>query len=493
MHPEDLRGRRIVVLGLGIDVRAAIPKLAEVSPAEWLLVDSGSEVATAAEGGVVTVDGVALQLIDLETASELAEVFLRSPGFPRYLEPLNAARGRGVPMTTPVDLFMATLRPDQRVVAVTGTKGKSTTTDLVGHFLADAGVRAGIAGNLGIPVFADGWDSEAPIVVIEVSSYQASDLHHVPDIAVLTSLSEDHLSWHGGVERYVADKLRVVSNESGTAPIVIVSADEPGAIAAVESQRPVVVKSPPNPDGLPFQRVQNAALAAEVLRQLGVTADAGASAVAGADVDAGPSAGGGGDASEIAGADARSGVASMTEEQILAGAAATMPGRLDPCPTGDERWQGVSFIDDTLASNPSAAGAGLRWARSTGLPTVVILGGSDRGVSVAPLLDEASLWDPTMLAAVTLPDNGNELAEHAGIASIGAAESVTEAVAIASAWLESTPRPPRSASRTEADSKSDPGRPDGIVLFSPAAPTPARQGSWKNRSADFRSAVVSLR
>lgn len=454
MHPEDLRGRRIVVLGLGIDVRAAIPKLAEVSPAEWLLVDSGSEVAAAAEAGVVTVDGVDLQLIDLETAAEVAEVFLRSPGFPRYLEPLNAARGRGVQMTTPVDLFMATLRPDQRVVAITGTKGKSTTTDLVGHFLADAGIRAGVAGNLGIPVFADGWDSEAPVVVIEVSSYQAADLHHVPDIAVLTSLSEDHLSWHGGVERYVADKLRVVSNESGTAPIVIVSADEPGAIAAVESQRPVIVKSPPNPDGLPFQRVQNAALAAEVLQQLAVGAD----------------------------------VAPMTEEQILAGATATMPGRLDPCPTGDERWQDVTFVDDTLASNPSAAGAGLRWARSTGRPTVVILGGTDRGVSVAPLRDEASLWEPAMLGAVTLPDNGDDLAEHAGIGSIGVAESVTEAVAIASDWLEST-----SVSRTRSGSDLDPMSVDGIVLFSPAAPTPARQGSWKERSAEFRSAVVSLR
>ncbi|MGB6059899.1 MAG: Mur ligase family protein [Microthrixaceae bacterium] len=454
MHPEDLRGRRIVVLGLGIDVRAAIPKLAEVSPAEWLLVDSGSQVEAAAQNGVVTVDGVDLSLTDLETAAELAEVFLRSPGFPRYLEPLSAARGRGVPMTTPVDLFMATLRSDQRVVAVTGTKGKSTTTDLVGHFLADAGVRAGIAGNLGIPVFADGWDSEAPVVVIEVSSYQASDLHHVPDIAVLTSLSEDHLSWHGGVEHYVADKLRVVSNEAGTAGVVIVSADEPGAIAAVESQRPVIVKSPPNPDGLPFQRVQNAALAAEVLRQLGVIA----------------------------------GAAAMTEEQILAGAAATMPGRLDPCPTGGERWLSASFIDDTLASNPSAAGAGLRWARSTGRPTVVILGGTDRGVSVAPLRDEASLWDPAMLGAVTLPDNGVELAEQAGIGIVGRAGSVTEAVSIASAWLEST-----SGSRTGSGSDSDAGTVDGIVLFSPAAPTPARQGSWKDRSAEFRSAVVSLR
>lgn len=438
MRPDDLTGRRVAVLGLGVDVRAAIAKLAPVGPAEWLLVDSAAEVAAQARDGVVTVDGIDLLLVDLETASESAEVFLRSPGFPRYLEPLVAARARGALMTTPVDLFMGSTRPDQKVVAITGTKGKSTTTDLVGHFLKDAGVRAGVAGNLGIPVFADGWDSDAPVVVIEVSSYQASDLHHVPDVAVLTSLSQDHLSWHGGVERYVADKLRVVSNEAGTAPVVIVSADELGALQAVAAHNPVVVASPENPDGLPFQRVQNAALAAEVLSQLGL--------------------------------------AEMTEEQILAGAVATMPGRLDPCKTGGGRWESTSFLDDTLASNPSASAAGLRWARSTGKRVAVILGGSDRGVSVEPLRDEASLWEPGRLVAVTVADNGADIAEQAGIEVLGRADSVTEAVRLAAGWLDS----------------DEPAQIGGIVLFSPAAPTPARQGSWKERSSEFRSAVLSL-
>ncbi len=450
MHPEDLRGRRVAVLGLGVDVRAAISKLAKVSPSEWLLVDSAAEVQSLAHDGVVTVDDVQLRLVGLATAAATAEVFLRSPGFPRYLEPLVEARSRGALMTTPVDLFIASVRPDQLVVAITGTKGKSTTTDLVGHFLADAGLRAGIAGNLGIPVFADGWDSEAPVVVIEVSSYQASDLHHVPDIAVLTSLSQDHLSWHGGVERYVADKLRVVSNEAGTAPIVIVPADEPGAMAAVEAYSPVVVTSPEDSEGLPPQRVQNAALAGEVVRQLSGE--------------------------------------SLSDKQILAGATSTMPGRLDPCPVESGRWDAVLFMDDTLASNPSAAAAGLRWGRSTGRPVVIILGGTDRGVSVAPLVEEAASWEPGRLVAVTVADNGESLASQAGITVIGHADSVTEAVQMSAEWLESTVAP--SAGSGDAAPTASP---DGIVLFSPAAPTPLRQGSWKERSAEFRAAVSALR
>lgn len=460
MNPEYLRGRRVVVLGFGADVRAAIPKLAERSPAQWLLVDSAPGVVAQAVDGVISIDGVDLKLVDLDEGAARAEVFLRSPGFPRYLPALEVAGDRGALMTTPVDLFMGSLGSDQEVVLVTGTKGKSTTTDLLGHFLHAAGVRTGIAGNLGIPVFADGWDSDAPVIVIEVSSYQAADLHHVPDIAVLTSLTQDHLSWHGGVERYVADKLRVVSNDSGTAPVVIVSADEPGALEAVKQYLPVVVETPADIDHLPRQRVQNAALAAAVLHRLvGVR---------------------------------------LSDGEIRSGATATMPGRLDPCPTPAGRWDDVLFIDDTLASNPSAAAAGLRWGRSTGRPVAIILGGTDRGVSVEPLAEEVAGWDPAALRAVTVADNGDSLARQAGIQVLGRAESVTQAVQMSANWIESLAD--SSAAVYPAENSNvvaqPPGwsstLPGGIVLFSPAAPTPARQGSWKDRSAEFRAAVSAL-
>jgi len=438
MRLDELGGRRVVLLGLGADVSAALPSIIDAGPAEIVLVDSAAEQAPGSGGA----GRAGLELVGLDDAAATADVFVRSPGFPRYLPPLVEARERGALMTTPLDLWMGSRAPGQRVVAITGTKGKSTTTDLVGHFAAVAGIRVGVAGNLGIPVFADGWDSGAPIVVLEVSSYQAADLHHLPDIAVLTSLSEDHLDWHGGVERYRSDKLRVLHQGAELAPVVIVSADSAGALDAAEAFSPIVVVPPPAGAALPQQRVQNAALAAEVVRQLG-----------------GPQ---------------------MSVEQILAGAARSMPGRLDVCPAAPlGRFADVQFVDDALASNPSATAAGLTWARQQDRPTVLVLGGADRGVASGPLSDEAALWATGALRVVTLPDNGHDLATRAGLDIAGAAEEVGDAVRTAVSLLETA--------AADGDTAVS-----GIVLFSPAAPTPSGSGNWADRSAAFRRAIAEL-
>lgn len=452
MRLDELSGRRVVLLGLGDDVRAALPSIIAAGPADLLLVDSG---AAHAVGSVVpalpALPGLPappeLQVVELEVAAATAEVFVRSPGYPRYLPVLVEACERGARMTTPVDLWMGSRPPGQRVVAITGTKGKSTTTDLVGHFAAEAGLRVGMAGNLGIPVFADGWDATAPIVVLEVSSYQASDLHHLPDIAVLTSLSEDHLDWHGGVERYHRDKLRVLHQGVEAAPVVIVSADSPGALLAAEAFAPIVVVPPDAGPALPQQRVQNAALAAEVIRQLG-----------------GPA---------------------MSAEQILTGAARSMPGRLDVCATpAGGSFGDIQFVDDALASNPSATAAGLTWAREQQRPTVVILGGADRGVGSGPLAEECARWAPGMLRVVTLPENGHELATRAGLEIAGSADTVEQAVPLAAALLHTAAAP--GGATTGAP------EPSGIVVFSPAAPTPTGSGNWADRSAAFRRAIAEL-
>ena len=432
MHLDELNGRRVVLLGMGADVRAALPAVLAAGPDSVRAVDTALAVGATVEG---------LTVIELETAAAEAEVFLRSPGFPRYLPALVAARERGASMTTPLDLWLGTHGEGRTVVAITGTKGKSTTTDLVGHLAQAAGLRVGVAGNLGIPVFADGWDHEAPIVVLEVSSYQAADLHHVPDIAVLTSLTEDHLDWHGGVERYHADKLRVLGDGVRSAPVVVVSADSPEACRAAAPFDPVVVRPPLGAGELPAQRVQNAALAAEVVHRLG-----------------GPA---------------------PSDDVVLAAAARSMPGRLDRCegPSGGP-LAGVTFVDDALASNPSATAAGLVWARTLGLPAVVVLGGAARGVSAGPLADEAARWADDQLHAVAVPDTGEELAAAAGIELAGSASSVEAAVDLAVATLT------RSAGDRDALR--------GIVLFSPAAPTPAGSGNWQDRSAAFRRAILAL-
>jgi UDP-N-acetylmuramoyl-L-alanine---L-glutamate ligase len=419
MRLDDLRGRRVALLGMGIDVRAALPAIAASDPRDLVVVDDD-----AAAG-----DHAGLVVVPLATATQDAEVFVRSPGFPRYSDAIRDAIGRGARMTTPVDLWVGSRRTGaQRIVMVTGTKGKSTTTDLIGHLARGAGVEVGVAGNLGIPVFSDDWSHGAPVVVIEVSSYQASDLHHVPEIAVLTSLAEDHLDWHGSYDRYRRDKLRVIANDGQAAARVFVPRAESAAVDAVRAVDPELVDVPEHDTCLPHHRVQNAALAAAVIGTL-----------TGAPVG---------------------------DDQLLAAADRNLPGRLAPCAgPGDTMW-----VDDALATNPWAAAAGLAWARSLDRPTIVLLGGADRGVDPAPLKNEIARWPVGRIRAVTLPENGAALASASGVEVIAVAATVPEAVARAA------------AARTRG----------GIVLFSPSAPTPSDAGTWKLRSEAFRSAVAAL-
>lgn len=414
VHLADLAGRRVAVLGLGRDTLAALPAIVAASPAELVAVDDAPDASDRSD----------LELRSIDEAASAAEVLVRAPGFPRYHQSLVEAREAGMTMTTPLDLWVGSYGADRTVAMITGTKGKSTVTELTARFAREAGFRIGMAGNVGVPVFAEGWDHAAPVIVLEVSSYQAADLHHCPDVAVVTYLSEDHLSWHGGRDRYIADKLQVVRNQGGVADRVLTGAD--GGAAAAElaalGVRPEVVAMPVAPTELPRHRVQNAALAGALLVALG-----------------GPRLG---------------------DEEVVAGAAGGLPGRLDRCP-GPE---GVWCIDDALGSNPSAVAAGLAWLRELGRSTTVLLGGLDRGVDAAPLAEEAARWPNAALRAIALPENGAALAGQARIEVLAHADSVAEAAHLAL----------RDAAHGSA------------VLFSPGAPTLPTDGNWETRSADFR-------
>jgi UDP-N-acetylmuramoylalanine--D-glutamate ligase len=423
---SDLTGRRVALLGLGADVRAAVPAVVAAEPSQLVVVDEAP-----GSGPVVALDDVEVERVDLATAADLAEVFVRSPGFGRYRPELVAACDRGAAMTTPVDLWLGTHGPSRTVIGITGTKGKSTVTSILGALAEAAGVRLGVAGNLGPAVFGTGWDHDAPVVALEVSSYQAADLHSVPDVAVVTFLAEDHLSWHGGVETYTADKLRLIRNEGGTAGRILTPPPDRGGRAwgALEALgvAPEAVVAPPAPPLVPAHRVQNAALAAAALAAVG-----------------GPR---------------------LTDQEVVAAAGSSLPGRLDACAGPGE----VLCVDDALASNPSATAAALAWLRELGRPTVVLLGGVERGVDPAPLVAEVARWDPDRLRAVALPESGEHLSATCGIAVLASAGEMDLAVTVALGWAP----------------------PDGVVLFSPAAATPPAQGNWETRSTAFRRALAT--
>ena len=159
-----------------------------------------------------------------------------SPGVPLELPEVVGARAAGVPVIGELELASRWLRGP--IVAITGTKGKSTTTTLVGRMLEAAGRRVRVGGNIGVPLSAQVDDSTSDTVhVIEASSFQleATDRFH-PWIAALLNLSADHLDRHPTLEAYASAKARVFANQTAD-DWAVVNADSPEAMAVAAASR----------------------------------------------------------------------------------------------------------------------------------------------------------------------------------------------------------------------------------------------------------------
>ncbi|HEY1589129.1 MAG TPA: Mur ligase family protein, partial [Rhodanobacter sp.] len=209
MRIADLAGRRVAIWGFGREGRAAIAALRQRLPLQPLTLFCGAAEVESARAFDAALDIVAGE----PDASMLCafDVVVKSPGISAYKPALLAAQAQGTQFTSGTALWFGE-NPDARVIAVTGTKGKSTTSALIAHLARALGLRTGLAGNIGLPLLelldpqvvslpADLW-------VIELSSFQTGEAGPL-ELGVITSLYEEHLDWHGSRERYVADKLRL--------------------------------------------------------------------------------------------------------------------------------------------------------------------------------------------------------------------------------------------------------------------------------------------
>ncbi len=141
-------------------------------------------------------------------ASDLAKysIIFKAPGVSLYQESIQLALQSGVRILSPNQLFFD-LNPAFKI-CVTGSKGKSTFSKLLMELLSAVGVKVVAAGNIGLPLM-DLVDSDFDVAVIELSSYQLASLEIKPDIAVITSLFPEHLSWHLSIAQYYQDKLHI--------------------------------------------------------------------------------------------------------------------------------------------------------------------------------------------------------------------------------------------------------------------------------------------
>lgn len=428
----DLDGLQVGIWGLGVEGRANVAR-AEASGAELVLVDD------APPPGGATDDGREVLATEHGGLDELAQcdVVVKSPGIPRYRSDVASLQIAGVPIAGGLGLWLHDA-PIERVVAITGTKGKSTTTSVLGHLLTRLGRRTVVGGNLGVTPWHPGAPPEDEVDrwVIEVSSYQATDLPVSPPLVVVTSLHADHLDWHGGFERYAADKLSLCTQPGAERTV---AADTEALRERAASLGPHVEWVAPPAEAtwttalglIGVHNRWNAELARVALAALGEAA---------AD-----------DPAQLA---------------DLAGGFTPLPSRLTPVAEVD----GVTFVDDSLSTNvlPTAAAV----EAFVGRRVALLVGGFDRGIDYAPLAEPLRRRTEGTLV-LTLPDSGPRIRAELEAAGVGdhvelrAADDLVEATAEAFAWA----------------------RPGGVVLLSPAAPSFGRFRDYRDRAEAFAAAA----
>ncbi len=223
----SVTGAKAVVVGAGRSGVAAAALLARRGACVTLSERRADPPEVAAE---LREAGVALEMGGHRAETfEAADLIVLSPGVPPRLPEVARARARGIPVISEVELAARWLRG--RIVAVTGTKGKSTTTVLAGRMLDAGGRRAVVGGNIGVALSSQVDESTPDAVhVVEVSSFQLelTDTFR-PWIAVCLNLSPDHLDRHASFAEYAEAKGRIFANQTSDDAMVI-NADDPAVL-----------------------------------------------------------------------------------------------------------------------------------------------------------------------------------------------------------------------------------------------------------------------
>jgi len=448
MTLDELCSQRVAVWGLGQEGQAMVRLLAARGVEPLLLDDHPVAARNRLE------PAVAMAVHDPGSVTwDSVDVVVRSPGVGRYRPELQAAEAAGVAVTTAMALWLEDFA-DAPVVAVTGTKGKSTTATLAAAILREDGLEVALIGNIGVPVTDMYGAPAADAYVVEVSSYQAADVTVSPGVCVLTSLAPDHLDWHGGVEAYYRDKLRLVE------------AGPPGALAVNAASAEAVRRTAGHPGRLlfgPEGRVR--VTPADRIEVDGVVVADGSHLRAPGRHNLWNLCG------AVAGSLLVRGRAPSA--RAVARAVEGFDGLPSRCRTIGER-HGVTYVDDALASNPFATMASVDAYPDRDL--TVIVGGADRGVDPSPLVQALAERRPVP-RVIVLPPEPERLAQPLERAAAAAAGRDRLSVQVASG-LDDAVRRARAATPS-----------GGVVLFSPAAPTPEGEGGFAARGRQFAEAA----
>lgn len=462
MKLAQLAQKQVVVLGYGREGQATAQLISHyknrTDVSVW--VESGDSVRDQAVG---------TRFISrpFDEGLKRFDVAIRSPGIPVSHPALIDFQVAGGEVINPSSIFFSE-RPDVKVVGVTGSKGKSTTSSVLAHLINRSSQSALLAGNIGRPLvglldptITSPTEQSAEVIVAELSSYQLCDLEGKLALSLITRLFPEHIDWHGSVEAYYASKMRMF--ELTRSQAVLVNARDPILMAEVDSRPSAIPVNPwPGEAGAALHRdetrvmcanepwlretdwplagrhnLDNAVMALSTLAYLGIDAQALAPTL---------------------------------------GDFHGLPHRLERV----DGPKGVSWINDSIATTPHATKAALESLE--GHAIVLIVGGHERGGDWSVVIEHLKAWP--LAGLVALPDNGagviETLTSHQVLDGrpVSLAKNMTEAVRYAHEMAQA----PREGQTQEV-----------VVLLSPGAPSFGHFQNFEHRGEAFTRAIEALR
>jgi len=234
----ELAGKQVLVVGLA-RTGIATALFCAARGAHVTVTEERSESQITETAAKLRAAGVTLELGGHKARTFVEQdLIVSSPGVPPTMPALASARVIGIPVWSEIELAWRFLRG--RLVCITGSNGKTTTTSLIGHILETAGLPVQVAGNIGTPLISRvDVSSDAGFTVVEASSFQLESISAFrPDVAVLLNVTPDHLDRHGSFETYGRSKARIFENQTEEDAAVL-NADDAAAQQYTPSRPPV--------------------------------------------------------------------------------------------------------------------------------------------------------------------------------------------------------------------------------------------------------------
>ena len=374
------------------------------------------------------------------------DIVVKSPGVSLYRPEIQEAIQKGVQFTSGTSLFLENRPKTTKVIAVTGTKGKSSTSSLLYHTMKHLGYSVALGGNIGYPLIQLLEDSPTDYVVAELSSYMCADAMGDVDMAVLLNLYPEHTNWHQTVQRYYMDKIVLVARAND----IILNGTDQGIYSNFNNAIEVTTYNTVDNFHLKnnfFYDGKNKCFSREKLSLLGEHNAENACAVLTVLKRLGP----------------------LNFEKIEEAFSTfePLPHRLQTV------WETrkLTFVDDSISTTPETAQAALKAYPDT-KKIVLLIGGEKRAQDFTQLAHFIAK-SKGRITVVGMPDVGQECVE-AILAEKGAAftrQTLKDALQISIQLLENK---------------------GGIILLSPAAPSYNLYKNFEERGDEFKRLAQEL-